>query len=371
MPIRADILSQLTNVLAHLYSDQASARTLARTAGLDLAHIAFDARAINTWTAILTEAEFEGHTQTLLDQASSEYPNWPELTAARQAYGDWVNAGRPSAIALPEAGADHDFVRKPYEPETVFIPAGPFLMGSQPGPGIPDYETPQHTVVLPAYRIGTYPVSVRQYAAFIKQVKSQPVPQDAGWFNRQPPPDRLDHPVTHVNWYDAMAYCEWLSGYTGRRYRLPSEAEWEKAARGQEGRRYPWGETWDAANVHLGEGTTALFLPANDAAGGTVPARPGGASPYGCHDLLGHVQEWTCTLWGSQPTAPEYGYPYDPEDGRQVLRRADLPAQGRMVHRGGSFKSLPAELRGTARANFSPASAIGWRGLRVVMEIGC
>lgn len=368
MPIRADILSPLAHVLAHLYSDQASARRLAQGAGLDLAHIAFDAKAINTWTAILTEAEFEGHTQTLLDQASGEYPNWPELTAARQAYVDWVNAGRPSAAAA-DARAQRDFTRKPHEPETVLVAAGPFRMGSPPGPGIPDYETPQHTVVLPAYCIGVYPVTVRQYAAFIKQVKTQPEPQDAGWFLRQPPAGRLDHPVTHVNWYAAMAYCEWLSGYTGRRYRLPSEAEWEKAARGPDGRTYPWGERWEAANVHLGESTTALFRPANGAAGGTVPARPGGASPYGCHDLLGHVQEWTCTLWGSQPTAPEYGYPYDPEDERQVLRPEALPAQGRMVHRGGSFKSLPDELRGAARANFSPASAIGWRGLRVVMGI--
>ncbi len=364
MPIRADILSPLANVLAHLYSDQASARRLAQGAGLDLAHIAFDAKAINTWTAILTEAEFEGHTQTLLDQASGEYPNWPELTAARQAYVDWVNAGRPSAAAA-DARAQRDFTRKPHEPETVLVAAGPFRMGSPPGPDVPDYETPQHEVVLPAYRIGVYPVTVRQYAAFIQQVKTQSVPLDTGWFNRQPPRDRLDHPVTNVTWYDAVAYCDWLSGYTGRPYRLPSEAEWEKAARGQEGRRYPWGDTWDAANVHLGDSTAAVVV---SATGPALPARPRSASPYGCCDLLGNVQEWTCTLWGSQPTAPEYGY-RDPEDGRQVLRPEALPAQGRMVHRGGSFKSLPDELRCTARANFSPASAIGWRGLRVVMDI--
>lgn len=365
VPIPADILTQLVKSLASLYGDTASARTMAVTAGLDPIQVAFDARAINTWTSILTEAELQGRTPVLLDLALEQYPNYAELSAARQAYIGWIHAGRPSPATLPEAGADRDFVPKPHEPETVFIPAGPFLMGSPRGPDIPDYETPQHTVVLPAYRIGVYPVTVRQYAAFIQQVKTQPVPLNTGWFNRQPPRDRLDHPVTNVTWYDAVAYCDWLSGYTGRPYRLPSEAEWEKAARGPEGRRYPWGDAWDAANAHLGDSTTAVVV---SATGPALPARPRSASPYGCCDLLGNVQEWTCTLWGSQPTAPEYGY-RDPEDGRQVLRPEALPAQGRMVHRGGSFKSLPDELRCTARANFSPASAIGWRGLRVVMDI--
>lgn len=362
MPIPARILTPLVKVLASLYSDAASARTMATTAGLDLAQIAFDARAINTWASILTEAELQDCTLTLLDQAHEQYANLAELTDARQAYLAWVNAGRPSTTAPRE------FVRKPYEPETVEVPAGPFRMGSQPGPGIPDYETPPHELILPAYRIGTYPVTVREYAAFIKQVKTQAVPQNADWFNRQPPPDRLDHPVTHVTWHDAVAYCAWLSESTGRRYRLPGEAEWEKAARGRDGRRYPWGNTWDAALVHLGETTAAVMLPAAGSTGAAVPARPGGASPYGCCDLLGNVQEWTGTLWGSQPETPEYGYPYDPDDGREVAPGSQLPPLARLVHRGGSFKSQPADLRSSARANYSPSSAIAWRGFRVVLE---
>lgn len=364
--IPADLLTQLQKALASLYNDVASARTMATTAGLDLAQIAFDAKAINTWNSILTEAELQGCTLNLLDQAHDQYPTLVELTAARQAYLGWVSAGRPSAAAAASATTSWEFARKPYEPETVEMPAGPFLMGSPPGPGIPDYETPPHEVVLPAYRIGTYPVTVREYAAFIKQVKTQAVPLNAGWFNRQPPPDRLDHPVTHVTWHDAVAYCTWLSGDTGRRYRLPSEAEWEKAARGTDGRLYPWGDTWDAAHVHLGDTTAAVMLPA---AGMAVPARPGGASPYGCCDLLGNVQEWTRTLWGSQPQTPEYGYPYDPDDGREVAHGGQLPPLARLVHRGGSFKSQSADLRSSARANYSPSSAIAWRGFRVVLEI--
>jgi formylglycine-generating enzyme required for sulfatase activity len=358
--IPADLLTPLLKALASLYNDAASLRTMATTAGLDLAQIAFDAKAWNTWNSILTEAERQGHTQTLLDQAHDQYPNLAELTDARQAYLAWVNAGRPSATTPRE------FARKPYEPETVEVPAGSFCMGSHRGPGIPDCETPPHEVILPAYRIGTYPVTVREYAAFIKQVKTQAVPLNVDWFNRQPPRDRLDHPVTHVSWYDAVAYCQWLSESTGRRYRLPSEAEWEKAARGTDGRLYPWGDTPPAANVHLGDGTAAVVL---STAGKAVPARPGGASPYGCCDLLGNVQEWTSTLWGSQPQTPEYGYPYDPDDGRDVSHSSQLPPLARLVHRGGSFKSAPDELRSSARANYAPASAIAWRGFRVVMEI--
>ena len=165
-------------------------------------------------------------------------------------------------------------------------------------------------------------MKLREYAAFLKDRKTHPAPH--GWFNREPPPDRLDHPVTDVSWHDALAYCVWLSDpkQTGRRYTLPSEAEWERAC-GQSG----------------------------------------------VEDLLGAVQQWTRSLWGTQPQQPEYGYPYDPSDGREIADAAKLPAQARLVHRGGSFKSQPAELRCTARGNALPDSKIAWRGLRVVMHL--
>lgn len=174
--------------------------------------------------------------------------------------------------------------------------------------------------------------------------------------------------MTSVSWHDATAYCVWLSEQTGRRYTLPSEAQWEKAASsagsGERGagserkRRYPWGDEWADGRCNAGStGTTA------------VTAHPDGASAYGVEDLLGNVQEWTRSLWGSQVTPPEFGYPYDPFDGREMTDPSKLPAQARLVHRGGSFKSTPAELRCSARGNALPDSKIAWRGFRVAMEV--
>jgi len=285
----------------------------------------------------------------------------------RDALGMDFNTLVRQAQPKPEQDGDRARPRKPFEPEMVLIPGGPFAMGSD-DPAAPAWERPQHTVDLPDFRIGRYPVTNRQYAAFIKDSKAQPAPQ--GWFNREPPPDRLDHPVVNVSWYDALAYGAWLSAQTGRRYTLPSEAEWEKACRHDFSRsagpktaeavtanRYPWGE--EPADGRC-----------NAASSGTTPvmAYPTGASAYGVEDLLGNVQEWTRSLWGSQPALPDFGYPYQPDDGREITAPNQLPAQGRLVHRGGSFKSQPADLRSSARGNALPDSKIAWRGFRVAMH---
>jgi formylglycine-generating enzyme required for sulfatase activity len=263
-----------------------------------------------------------------------------------------------------------EFKRKPFEPETILIPAGPFLMGSDE-PAAREEERPQHEVTLPDFRVGKFPVTNAQYAEFIRREKTQDVPKDAGWFLREPPVDRPNHPVAGVSWCDAVAYCQWLSKETGRAYRLPNEAEWEKAAswddgdretgRGGEGerkRRYPWGDVWDAACANA---TNTGSTPVN--------AHPTGASPYGCEDMLGNVQEWTATLWGAQPGQPQQGYRDRPDGGPAIADPADLPAQARLVHRGGSYRSQPADLRCTARGNATPDSKVAWRGFRVAMEV--
>jgi len=248
---------------------------------------------------------------------------------------------------------------QPFEPETVLIPAGPFVMGSQPGDGVPMHETPAHEVDLPAYRIGRYPVTNRQYAAFIKREWRQEVPDKKfGWMSREPPVNQGDHPVVGISWDDARAYCAWLCRETGRRYRLPTEAEWEKAARGAAGWRYPWGEEWDDGRCH-------------HSAKGTVPVStyPEGASVYRCCHMLGNVQEWTSTLWGSDTRENAFPYPYRADDGRE-----DLEAERRLpvvyrVHRGGSYRDERSTLRCSARSYASPTSKIAWRGFRVVLEV--
>lgn len=257
-------------------------------------------------------------------------------------------ADHPNALA--------DFARLPFEPETVPIPAGAFLMGSDSAADIPTEETPQHAVTLPGFRLGKTPVTNAQYAEFLKRVKGQEEPRRAGWFLRQPPSDQLDHPVVGISWHDALAYCRWLSAESGRTYRLPSEAEWEKAGRGGDGRRYPWGERWIDGRCNA------------DSDGATpVDAFPDGASPFGCLDMLGNVEEWTLTVWGDDANRAEFGYPYQLDDGRDDPD-ADRyrPGLYRVV-RGGSFRDDASTLRCARRVPSPPESKLRWRGFRVAM----
>jgi len=261
-------------------------------------------------------------------------------------------------LNLPSGSAIPIIETQPFEPETILIPEGPFLMGSEPGEDIPAEETPQHEVNLPGYRIGKTPVTNTQYAEFLKREREQDAPQRAGWFLREPPAGNLDHPVVGVGWRDARAYCEWLSRDTGRTYRLPSEAEWEKAARGRDGRVYPWGDEWMDGCCNVGSDDTAA-----------VDAHPDGASPYGCLDMLGNVQEWAGSLWGSDRKESSFPYPYQAEDGREDPDADRHMARVYRIHRGGSYRDDAEHPRGSARGVSGADSAMPWRGFRVVMEI--
>ncbi len=156
----------------------------------------------------------------------------------------------------------------------VWIPGGPFRMGSDEF----DLEGPPRTVDVPAFWIDRYPVTGSAYHAFVLAA-GHPAPPD--WPNGRPVPGREDHPVERVSWHDAAGYAAWAGK------RLPTEAEWEKAARGTDGRRFPWGEafsedqciTWDHAMV-----LDVTTMP--------VTSHPSGASPYGVEQLAGNVEEW-------------------------------------------------------------------------------
>jgi formylglycine-generating enzyme required for sulfatase activity len=156
----------------------------------------------------------------------------------------------------------------------VLVPGGPFLMGSDEF----DLEGPPRMVDVPAFWIDRYPVTASEYLGFVLAT-GHPAPPD--WPNGRPEAGRDDHPVERVSWHDAVAYASWAGK------RLPAEAEWEKAARGTDGRRFPWGDTfaedrcivWDHAMV-LGVTTMA------------VSSHPSGASPYGVEQLAGNVEEW-------------------------------------------------------------------------------
>ena len=179
-------------------------------------------------------------------------------------------------------------------PDMVFIPAGEFLMGSKEGEGDKD-EHPQHTVYLSAYYIDKYEVTNAQYYQFWLAdggEKSKHTPASYGnaysigdW--PEVAKTKPNYPVVGVSWFDAQAYCEWASK------RLPTEAEWENAARGTDGRTLPWGndfnETIDDTNRHSNrwdgdDGYDNMIAP--------VGSYPTGASPYGVYDMVGNVWEW-------------------------------------------------------------------------------
>ncbi len=223
-------------------------------------------------------------------------------------------------------------------------------MGRQPDSGVAGCETPQHQVHLAAFYMGLYPVTNAQYAAFLEACKQQPAPKKGGWSMRRPAADRLHYPVTAVSWFDAEAYCRWLSQSSGFHYRLPSEAEWEKAAGGLDGRTYPWGCQWDPSCCGLGQTTAA----ADDLAEGV--------GPFGCFHMTGNVQEWTATRWGSDPVQSDFPYPYRAEDGRESLEA------GFHIHRGGSYRDSPERLGCRIRGWSNPAGKFLWRGFRILRE---
>ena len=142
-----------------------------------------------------------------------------------------------------------------------------------------------------------------------------------------------------VNWDDAVTYSRWLAEIAGKPYRLPSEAEWEKGARGTDGRIYPWGNEWDAKRCNSSEGTK----------GGTTPvdAYPNGASPYGLLDMTGNVWEWCSTIWDEKP------YPFQVQD--EWIQNYLARERGRVL-RGGSFYVLNQIVRCTLRVARSAAS---------------
>jgi len=226
-----------------------------------------------------------------------------------------------------------------FEPETVPIPAGPFRMGSPPRADVPAHETPQSTIDLSAYRMGVYPVTNAQFAEFVRRSGRLASPQ-LGWPGQEPSLDQRNHPVAGVTFFEALDYCAWLREQTGRAYGLPHEAEWEKAARGTDGRLFPWGDAWEAGRCNH-DGATIMPVDA-------FPAQ----SVYGCYDLVGNIREWTCTAWGHSARQPDarYAYPWA-DDGRND------PAVGphlRRVYRGGAAADDRRDLRCSARDSYAP-----------------
>jgi len=329
--------------------------------------------------------------------------NWPKAERVRRWLVHILHKGFFPAVERALAGealaalGDPRFRPElwhlPEEPLLGFvpIPAGPFIMGSKPGDEDSfEDEQPQHEVSLPLYYLARYPVTAVQFRLFVQDSGYQPGDKDSleGIAN---------HPVVDVTWHDALAYCRWLgeklsavsqqrsaqsglsegerdfwAGLAEGRLQvcLPSEAEWEKAARGPlpsppppspwkgEGpgmRVYPWGDEFDPDKAN----TSETGLGATSAVG----CFPAGASPYGLLDMSGDVWEWTLSRWGRNINKPDFTYPYDPKDGREDPGSPDL-----RVVRGGSFDLNHGFARCACRGGDGPGGRGGDLGFRVVVS---
>lgn len=211
--------------------------------------------------------------------------------------------------------------------EMVRIPAGVFLMGSDDGP---QDERPQHAVQLGEFLIDKHKATNGQFAQFLnaagalgaKGEKYYDIADNDARVHRVDGRWRADaghenHPVVEASWFGALAYCRWAGK------RLPTEAEWEKAARGSDARKYPWGnEPPDSARAHFGAGWND-FRP--------VGSYLKGASPFGVFDMAGNGWEWVSSAY--------LPYPYDAKDGREDLTKEQVRAT-----RGGGHDARPEEL---------------------------
>ncbi len=264
---------------------------------------------------------------------------------------EWTAEGK--AIAAERA-------KLPAHDEMVHIPAGSFIMGSDKKVDRNAYqpEFPQRSVYLDAYEIDKYEVTTVQYLRFVLATDRPPLldwQYDGGNFQES----MASHPVMHVTWYDADAYCRWAGK------RLPTEAEWEKAARGEDGRVFPWGNQ-PAGLSRANFGRTGLSGPVRDRPERLLLYPPiisvdkyeNAVSPYGVYQMAGNVAEWTADWYDPNyyKTAPDRN-PRGPEQGTQKAFRG-----------GGWIDSTPS-VRPAQRNGTDPKTKMNWLGFRCARDL--
>ena len=258
--------------------------------------------------------------------------------------------------------------------EFIRVSAGTFMMGSDKAKDMDarDNEQPQHMVFVSEFDIGKYPITVAQFAAFVKASGYETVAertgsagvydgktwkdtQDVNWQHPHGPnsdvSQKQTHPVTCVTWDDAMAFCEWLSQTTGHGIALPSEAQWEKAARGLDGRIFPWGNDPPddvRCNFNMTEKDTTPVMRYS----------PSGDSPYLACDMAGNVWEW-CHDWYDEKT-------YEQRAISQVKDPTGSTSGNSRLVRGGSWNDSQDGVRTAFRYGAAPTVCNQVLGFRVV-----
>ena len=222
----------------------------------------------------------------------------------------------------------------------VEIPSGDFPMGSNPIEQVVAYrdESPQHQIVLSEFFMSAKPITNSQYEKFVKSTGHK---KPGHWIGGEVPQNRKEHPVTYIDWDDAKQFAKWCGA------RLPTEAEWEKSARGIDGRKFPWGEddpTEENANFGNLIGDTT-----------EVGIYKEGASIFGVLDLAGNVWEWTSSL--------HFDYPYKFDDGRE-----NVDTWGARVVRGGNYLHAGKNIRCADRHSIYPTARDIYIGFRVVTD---
>ena len=264
---------------------------------------------------------------------------------------EWTPEGKELAV---------ERAKRPVNDEMVRIPAGWFLMGSsrKTDKNASIAEIPQRRIHLDAYEIGKYEVTALEYLRFVLATDRPPLIDwryDGGNFQEA----MAHHPVMHVSWYDADEYCHWSDK------RLPTEAEWEKAARGEDGRIYPWGNQ-SAGLTRSNFGRPGLSGPVRDRPERLMLYPPvisvdkydNGVSPYGVYQMAGNVAEWVADWYEAKyyVVMPERN-PKGPEHGTQKSFRG-----------GGWIDSTPA-VRAAARNGADPHMKMNWLGFRCARDV--
>ncbi len=255
---------------------------------------------------LITYLQRRGELQRLIDEASGQRPHaaWPDLSPTTE-----------ETDVATDTGADF-YTDAKSGPEMIRIPAGEFIFGAD---NRLDY--------LPEFWISKTPVTNAQYFRFVRVTGYDP---PTHWRGKSPKEKLANHPVTWVSWYDAKAYAGWAGMH------LPTGREWEKAARGEDGRRYPWGNKWRAGHCNTSEAGVGNTTPVGQYS-------PQGDSPYGCVDMAGNVIEWTESWFGEK-------------ENRRVLR-------------GGSWLDNQRGARAASLFDyFSPGSRSSFFGFRVLVR---